>query len=200
MLDDRTTLRDAGGRGAFVWSPKANRFGWSAYLGHAPSMDPIPPHAAAARADDLAGLPPAWIGVGDSDLFHDEDVDYARRLEEAGVPCALHVAPGMYHAAERFLPKAPTAQAFRADMMAALRGAVGAGSGGCRFGGRWLLRVRGGRPAGRRPARLEEVGADRFPRAWQTDRWTRAAGRHPRPTRSSVHHHRHQIRRSDHHG
>lgn len=37
MLDDRTVLRaDHAGTGTFIWSPKSNRFGWSAYLGHAP--------------------------------------------------------------------------------------------------------------------------------------------------------------------
>ncbi|MFG3621362.1 hypothetical protein [Nocardia sp. NPDC047654] len=30
------------------------------------------------RYGDLSDLPPAWIGVGTNDLFHDEDVAYAR--------------------------------------------------------------------------------------------------------------------------
>ena len=38
-------------------------------------------------ATTSAGLPPAWIGVGDLDLFFEEDLEYARRLEAAGVPC-----------------------------------------------------------------------------------------------------------------
>ncbi len=127
MLDDRTVLRpDHHGRGAFVWTPASNRFGWSAYLGRSPSPADAPPHAAPARATDLAGLPPAWIGVGDLDLFYEEDVDYATRLVAAGVPCELHVEPGMYHGADQVLLKAPRMEAYRARMVAALGQALGA--------------------------------------------------------------------------
>ena len=126
MLDDRTVLRtDHQGRGTFIWTPASNRFGWSAYLGHAPSPADAPDHAAPARTADLAGLPPAWIGVGDLDLFHDEDVDYATRLEAARVPCELHVERGMFHGADQFLMKAPRMQAYRDRMVAALGGAIG---------------------------------------------------------------------------
>ena len=126
MLDDRTVLRgDHGDRGAFIWTPASNRFGWSAYLGRAPSHSEAPAHAAPARTTDLAGLPPAWIGVGDLDLFYEEDVDYAARLASAGVPCELHVEPGMYHGADQFLLKAPRMRAYRDAMVEALRHAVG---------------------------------------------------------------------------
>lgn len=126
MIDDRTTLRHpADGRPHFVWTAASNRFAWTAYLGHAPSMAPERPHAAAARRDDLAGLPPAWIGVGDLDLFLEEDVDYAERLEAAGVPCELHVEPGMYHGADALLPDAPSMRAFRDRLVAAIAAAIG---------------------------------------------------------------------------
>ena len=86
MLDDRTVLRDEhDGTGDFVWTPPANRFGWTSFLGHAPQVDTAPAYAAGARHEDLAGLPPAWIGVGDLDLFFAEDVAYAERLRSAGV-------------------------------------------------------------------------------------------------------------------
>jgi acetyl esterase/lipase len=81
MLDDRTTTRtDINPRRLRIWSPLSNGFGWRAYLGHASADAKVPPLAAPARYDDLSGLPPAWIGVGTNDLFHDEDVTYARRL------------------------------------------------------------------------------------------------------------------------
>ncbi len=121
MLDDRTVLRvDHQGRGAFVWTPASNRFGWTAYLGRPPSPGDAPRHAAPARTTDLAGLPPAWIGVGDLDLFYEEDVDYATRLEAAGVPCQLHVEPGMYHGADQVLLKAVRMEGYRDRMVAAL--------------------------------------------------------------------------------
>jgi triacylglycerol lipase len=57
----------------------------------------VPYTAAAARAVDLAGLPPAFVSVGSIDGFLDEDVDYALRLNRAGVPTELHVYPGACH-------------------------------------------------------------------------------------------------------
>lgn len=126
MLDDRTVLRgDHAGTGAFVWTPESNRFGWTAYLGAEPRADDDRVHAAPARAPDLSGLPPAWIGVGQLDLFHAEDLDYARRLAEAGVACELVDEPGMYHAADQLVPKAPRMQAYRRSMVAALGRALG---------------------------------------------------------------------------
>ena len=60
--------------------------------------DDVPPYAAAARAADLAGLPPSCVVVGSIDGFRDEDVDFAQRLNQAGVPCELHVIAGLPHA------------------------------------------------------------------------------------------------------
>ncbi len=99
MLDDRTAVAaDPHPYTAeFVWNPKANVFGWTALLGHEPGGPDVSPYAAAARATNLKGLPPAFIAVGALDLFLDEDVDYALRLTRAGVGCELHVYPGTYH-------------------------------------------------------------------------------------------------------
>ncbi|MFN8017504.1 MAG: alpha/beta hydrolase [Acidimicrobiales bacterium] len=126
MLDDRTVLRaDAEGLDGLLWTARSNRFAWTCYLGHPPTAEPERPWAAPARTTDLAGLPPAWIGVGDIDLFHDEDVDYARRLEEAGVPCELHVVHGMFHAADNVLGGAPSMVDFRRRAVRALRVGLG---------------------------------------------------------------------------
>jgi acetyl esterase/lipase len=122
MLDDRTALR--ADLDALSWTQASNRYGWSAYLGH-PVREAEPrPYASAARRAELAGLPPAWIGIGDIDLFHDEARDYAGRLRAAGVPCDLHVVPGMYHGAERIVPAAPPSRAFLDRMESALRTAI----------------------------------------------------------------------------
>ena len=127
MLDDRTVLRaDHVGTGRLVWSPSANRFGWTAYLGAAPTDASPPAYAAASRCGDLTGLPPTWIGVGDVDLFHAEDVEYAARLTAAGVPCELVVVPGMYHGADVLRAKVPAIVAFKDSWVTALRVAVGA--------------------------------------------------------------------------
>jgi acetyl esterase/lipase len=125
MLDDRTVLRaEEEGRDALIWSPGSNRFAWTAYLGHPPTDAPERPYAAAARCEDLAGLAPAWIGVGDIDLFAPEDLDYARRLTEAGVRCDVHVEPGLYHGADAVLPEAATSRSFRDRMVTALADAL----------------------------------------------------------------------------
>jgi acetyl esterase/lipase len=112
MLDDRSALRtDIDPRTLRLWNQNSNRFGWRSYLG--PAADgPVPPLAAPARHDDLTGLPPAWIGVGTRDLFHDEDITYAQRLEQAGVPCTLHVVERAYHGFDTTESKTPVAQAF----------------------------------------------------------------------------------------
>ena len=99
MLDDRTCMAADPNPfvGEFVWTPAQNLFGWSSLLGTAPGSDGISQYAAAGRAESLSGLPPAFIAVGDLDLFLEEDLDYARRLSRAGVPVELHVYPGAFH-------------------------------------------------------------------------------------------------------
>ena len=79
-----------------VWSRASNAFGWSSYLGELAGGD-VPPYAAAARAQDLGGLPEAYVCVGGADGFRDEDITYAMRLYGAGVPTELHVYPGAPH-------------------------------------------------------------------------------------------------------
>jgi acetyl esterase/lipase len=120
MLDDRTSAdTDANRRRLRLWNHADNRFGWNCYLGPA-AAGPVPPLAAPARHDDLAGLPRAWIGVGTHDLFHDEDIAYGHRLRQAGVACTVDVVPGAYHCFDRIEAQTPVAQAFFDAQVAAL--------------------------------------------------------------------------------
>lgn len=75
-------------------------------------------------AAETLGIDQDRIAVGDLDLFHPEDVDYARRLEAAGVECELHEVAGMYHGADILASKAPSMRSFREAMTAALRSAM----------------------------------------------------------------------------
>ncbi len=126
MLDDRTATRvDAGAIKRRLWSNTSNRFGWQSYLGQAPGGSDVDGLAAPARVDDLSNLPPAWIGVGTLDLFYDEDVAYADRLNAAGVACELDVVQGAFHGFDAIAPKAGVSQAFRAAQVAALAAALG---------------------------------------------------------------------------
>ena len=126
MLDDRTALRDdIDERNLRLWSPASNRYAWSAYLGPDASATGIHSSVVPARRGDLRGLPPAWIGVGTLDLFHDEDVAYARRLEEAGVPCELMIVPGAFHGFDAVFRRAGVTRAFHAEWVRVLRVALG---------------------------------------------------------------------------
>lgn len=125
MLDDRTVLRnDLTDVNARLWTQQNNRYGWTSYLGRPPGSLGIAAYAAPARRDDLAGLPPAWIGVGTNDLFHDEDVRYAQRLNDSGVPCVLAVVPGAVHGFDVVFGKTQVARQFAQAQLAALRAAL----------------------------------------------------------------------------
>jgi acetyl esterase/lipase len=122
MLDDRSVLTtDHAERGRLAWTPSSNRFGWTAYLGHEPRISDAPEYAAPVRRTNLAGLPPAWIGVGELDLFYPENVEYAGHLTASGVSCTLFTVPGMYHGADGVAPKAKSMQEFRRSMMEHLK-------------------------------------------------------------------------------
>lgn len=119
MLDDRTAERtDLDERFVRVWTAGSNRFAWCAYLRDGAEG------AVPARATSLAGLPPAWIGVGTADLFHDEDVAYAERLRASGVPCTLELVPGAYHGFDATTPRAEVSRAFLASRDRALGAAL----------------------------------------------------------------------------
>lgn len=107
MIDDRTCTRPDQNAftGEFIWTRDSNRFGWASFLGVEPGSDGVSPYAAAARATDLAGLPPTFIATGALDLFVDENLDYGTRLMRAGVPTELHVYSGAYHGFS-FAPRA----------------------------------------------------------------------------------------------
>ena len=94
MLDDRQRTPSSRQDGLAVWSRGSNTFGWKSYLGDLYGRDDVPATAAPARATDLSGLPPAFVSVGAVDGFRDEDIDYALRLNQAGVPDGAARVPG----------------------------------------------------------------------------------------------------------
>ncbi|GLR68071.1 esterase [Acidocella aquatica] len=101
MLDDRTVNRhELDSIDYPLWSNRSNLVGWTAYLGGTPGGFTAPPYASPSRREDLAGLPPAWIGVGDIDLFFDEDRAYAERLRQAGVDATFVQVSGAPHGFE----------------------------------------------------------------------------------------------------
>lgn len=126
MLDDRTVLRtDIDTRHHRFWPASSNRYGWESYLGVPAGSAEVPPYSVPARREDLAGLPPAWIGVGTLDLFHDEDLVYAERLRAAGVACEVVEVPGAFHGFDATFTKAGVTDWFHAQAGEALRRGLG---------------------------------------------------------------------------
>lgn len=112
MLDDRNitpSSREFSGEWP-GWSLELNELGWKAYLGELAGTNDVPSYAAPAREEDLSNLPPAYIEVGALENFRDEDIDYAKRLMQAGVSVELHVYPGAFHGFEVANPEAKISQ------------------------------------------------------------------------------------------
>jgi acetyl esterase/lipase len=125
MLDDRTaanlTLNDLDN---FPWNNRDNAVGWHAYLAQKPGADQLPPYAAAERRKDLKGLPPAWIGVGDIDLFYNENMGFAERLRLAGIDTALTTVAGAPHGFEAWAFDTLTAKNFITEAQCWLGGTL----------------------------------------------------------------------------
>lgn len=118
MLDDRTALNEElTAIHHLGWDNLNNNFGWSAYLGQPAGSPETPPWAVPGRRDDLSGLPPTWIGIGNKDLFFDESKSYAARLEKAGIPCELIVVDGAPHGFDLLAEDAPLSQKFQLAAM-----------------------------------------------------------------------------------
>jgi len=112
MLDDRSSIRSDLPDDTRFWTKQSNRFGWEAYLSKPCGSREIPQYAVPGRRNDLSGLPPAWIGVGSMDLFHDENVAYAQRLRAHGVDCDIHVVDGAFHCFDAIAPNTQVTQEF----------------------------------------------------------------------------------------
>lgn len=100
-LDDRLDTPSAH---AFVDTPVLDRgsalLSWQHYLGgkSAAERTDVSPYASPARAEDLTGLPATFISCCEFDPLRDEDLGYAARLVQAGVPTEVHHYPGTFHA------------------------------------------------------------------------------------------------------
>lgn len=126
MLDDRNDTPSAHQMaGLGVWDHKSNETGWTALLGDRRGGPDVSPYAAPARAEDLSGLPPAFLDVGSAETFRDETTAYASRIWQAGGVAELHVWPGGFHGYEGFAPQAALSQATVAARLAWLRRLVG---------------------------------------------------------------------------
>jgi acetyl esterase/lipase len=99
----------------------AGRVGWNALLGPGREHREVDPPAAPGRLQDAAGLPAAYIEVGQLDIFRDEDVRYALTLSRAGVPVELHLHPGVPHEYDAVAFDADVSRRARSDRDRVLR-------------------------------------------------------------------------------
>ncbi|MFJ6512920.1 alpha/beta hydrolase [Streptomyces sp. NPDC091406] len=126
MLDDRnTTISSREFTEAVTWPRANNLYGWAALLGPSAGGDDVSPYAAPARATDLSGLPPAYVDVGELEVFRDECAQYALRLIAAGVSTEFHLWPGAFHGFDGTLPHLTLPRRAAAEQIAVLRRALG---------------------------------------------------------------------------
>jgi acetyl esterase len=92
---------------------------WRHYLGSAPATA----YAAPARAEDLSGLPAAFVATAELDPDRDEGIEYALRLLQAGVSVELHQWQGTFHGSQA-VPAADVSQRQIAELCAVLRRAL----------------------------------------------------------------------------
>lgn len=121
MLDDRNVTPDPNMVPFASWSYEYNLTGWKALMGARYGADDTPHSAAPARVADLHGVAPAYLEVGELDIFRDETIEYARRIAAAGVSIELHVHPGAPHGFERMATESDVAKRAMADRFRVLR-------------------------------------------------------------------------------
>ena len=78
------------------------------------------PYASPLLADDLSGLPPAWIMSAEFDKLRDDGKAYAAALEAAGVPVEYQMLRGHVHSSFGFTRLIPSAKAYETGAIAAL--------------------------------------------------------------------------------
>jgi acetyl esterase/lipase len=88
--------------GRYIWTRESNDFAWSANLSGAP----VNPATIAGLAQDVTGLPPTFLAVGELDLFVHDNLAHVRRLLGAGCSVEAHVYPGAIHGFDRMVDAA----------------------------------------------------------------------------------------------
>jgi acetyl esterase/lipase len=88
--------------GRYIWTRASNNFAWSANLSGAP----VNPATIAGLATDFTSLPPAFLAVGELDLFVYDNFAYVGKLLRAGCSVELHLYPGAVHGFDRMVDAA----------------------------------------------------------------------------------------------
>jgi acetyl esterase/lipase len=121
MLDDHNVEPDPDIAPFATWTYDHNFTGWNAVLGADRGGENVSPLAAPSRQKDFAGLAPAYIDVGELDIFREESVLYALSLLRAGLSTEVYVRPGCPHAFDRIAPAAEVSMRSWADRYRVIR-------------------------------------------------------------------------------
>nr|WP_194737057.1 alpha/beta hydrolase [Actinomadura sp. RB99] len=107
-----------------IWNRPNAELSWDYYLGEGVrGTAGVSPYAAPARAEDLTGLPPAYVTTCEFDPLRDEGLAYALRLVQAGVGTEVHHYPGTFHGSG-LIPDAAVSRRMAADRLGVLRRAL----------------------------------------------------------------------------
>jgi acetyl esterase/lipase len=118
VIDDRATPSIKRFWDSAGWNGAATDAMWSHYL---PSPEAASaPYAVPGRAASLVGLPRTYVVVAGVDPLRDEGLDYAARLQAAGVPTEIHDFPGVPHGFDLFAPDQPISRRAVAEQVAVL--------------------------------------------------------------------------------
>ena len=111
------------GEGYFLYAVDTRWF-WDHYLDGHDRRDPL---ASPIYADDLSGLPPAYVVTTEYDMLRDEGEAYALRLDQAGVPAVRRRWDGEMHAfftaGDVYAASQPATEEAAAALRMAFRGA-----------------------------------------------------------------------------
>ncbi|WP_324191945.1 alpha/beta hydrolase [Nocardia puris] len=99
------------------------RWYWEQYLG--PGGATADPYAAPVLAEDLSGLPPAYILTAECDPLRDEGEAYGARLRAAGVDTEIVRCAGQFHGFVSMADHLPDAKEAVAGLFSVLRRALG---------------------------------------------------------------------------
>ena len=88
-------------------------------------IDDADPRTSMMRAEDVSGLPPAYMATAGFDPLRDEGEIYAARMREAGVQVVLQRHRGLIHGFANFTAICPSARTGMLEAAGALRMGVG---------------------------------------------------------------------------
>ena len=110
--------------GGHLLSPLDMYWYWDQYL--ASREQAREAYASPLHADDLSGLPPAFVTTAEYDLLRGEGEAYARRLQAAGVPTTYRHYEGVFHGFFNMAAFLDRARAAQEEAAMAIRASLGA--------------------------------------------------------------------------